>query len=87
MKSNIEFLGYVRFEEYSLNPQFLFNGEIITPTEESYLTTNNLYQASATDSNGEKYMIEWKITHPDFENLEDEEEACNWTEPSKIYKI
>lgn len=91
MKNNIQFLGYVRFEEYSLIQQFLFNGEIITPIEQANFTVddfgNILYQAPATDKEGNNYYIEWEITHPDFDNLEDEGEACDWTEPSKIYKI
>lgn len=91
MVKNIQFLGYVNFEEYGLIQQFSSDDEIITPTEQANFTAddfgNILYQAPAKNKQGIEYMIEWEITHPDFDNLEDEELACDWTQPSKIYKV
>ncbi|MED5094512.1 hypothetical protein [Bacillus safensis] len=69
------------------------NSTIVTFEGREYRTTQNPfvnkdgthYLAKALDQSNNEYLIKWKITHEDYENLEDESEACDWENPVKVY--
>ena len=42
------------------------------------------YTADALGEDGYHYTVRWVITHPDFDNLEDESEACDW---DKVHSV
>lgn len=54
-------------------------------TQHPYLADNGeQYVAQAVDMHDNEYTITWDINHPDFENLEDESEACDWDNPVSV---
>ena len=62
------------------------DGTELRTTQEPYLNGDN-YTANAVDQDDNEYKIIWEITHPDFENLEDESEACDWDNPVSVEKL
>lgn len=69
---------------------FNHNGQTITLTEEAHVCgtyEQPYYIALAEDEEGNRYEVNWMVTHPDFENLEDESEACDWDIPTSIDRI
>lgn len=57
-------------------------------TQEPYLADNGEeYKAAAVDMYDNEYHITWEINHPDFANLEDESEACDWDNPLSVVKL
>ena len=53
-----------------------------------YVIRDNWYEATATDDNGNEYLVVWRIKE-DFDVNEnpDESDACNWDEPAEIINI
>lgn len=69
---------------------FNHNGKTITLIQDAYADggiDHTYYTAAAEDADGNQYQVNWTITHPDFESLEDESEACDWDNPSSIELI
>lgn len=63
-------------------------GKELRTTQDPYVIDNGeTYRAMAIDQENNPYMIEWEVNHPDFENLEDESEACDWNNPITVNKI
>ena len=62
------------------------DGTELRTTQEPYLNGDN-YTANAVDQDDNEYKIIWEINHPDFENLEDESEACDWDNPVSVEKL
>jgi len=62
------------------------DGVELRTTKEPYLNGDN-YIANAVDQDDNEYKITWEINHPDFENLEDESEACDWDNPVSVEKL
>lgn len=62
------------------------DGTELRTTQEPYLNGEN-YTANAVDQDDNEYKINWEINHPDFENLEDESEACDWDNPVEVEKL
>ena len=62
------------------------DGVELRTTKEPYLNGDN-YIANAVDQDDNEYKITWEINHPDFENLEDESEACDWDNPVSVDKL
>jgi len=66
----------------------LTNGTQITLTQAAYIegtSTNVFYTALAQDKDGEFYRVIWDILDmPNFENLQDETQACDWQNPRSI---
>ena len=63
-----------------------FDGTELRTIDNPYLD-GDVYKAIAVDQYDHKYQITWEITHPDFENLEDESEACDWDNPVSVEKL
>ena len=63
-----------------------FDGTELRTVDNPYLD-GNVYKAIAVDQYDNQYQITWKINHPDFENLEDESEACDWDKPVEVEKL
>lgn len=63
-----------------------WEGIELRTTQDPYLN-NDEYTAIAVDSKNNEYEITWEINHPDFENLEDESEACDWENPIKVVRL
>lgn len=57
-------------------------------SESIYVIRDNWYEATATDDNGNEYLVVW-ILREDFDVNEnsDESDACNWDEPEEIINI
>ena len=66
--------------------QVKFNGKIYTLTQDAYYSNGNTgeYQASAIDKLGNEYMIYWTIREDIDQNTAEEDEMCNWDEPSRV---
>lgn len=54
--------------------------------QDPYLA-DDVYKSVAVDSDNNEYEITWEINHPDFENLEDESEACDWDNPLTVVSL
>jgi len=66
------------------------NIEDLQLTQNAYVTGSleaPYYTAHALDKDGNEYEVRWKIICDDFDNLEDESNACNWAKPSSITKL
>ena len=68
-----------------------FKGKKYVLTQDAWVDgvqgRESYYKAAAEDAEGNEYMVYWNITHPDFNNLEDESEACDWDNPIDVAKI
>lgn len=49
--------------------------------ENSIYSDRGEYVASAVDSSGNQYFVEWHILDSYDENTMEEDSACNWSEP------
>ena len=58
----------------------------LTLTQKAYID-GDVYSAHATDCVGNEYMVHWEIQVDDYENLEDESDACDWENPISITKL
>jgi hypothetical protein len=65
---------------------FEWQGIELKTIQDPYLVGTN-YKAVAIDSFNNQYEVVWLINHSDFENLEDESEACDWDSPLKVVKV
>lgn len=61
-----------------------YEGQELRTIEDPYHESDGLYQAIALNECDYKYTITWKANHPDFENLTDESEACDWNKPIRV---
>ena len=55
--------------------------KVLTLKEEAYITGSNddvYYLASATDADGNDYLVRWEIIVDDVDALDDESDACDW---------
>lgn len=69
------------------NPTFMYNGTKYEITQDPYLTGEyGHYEASVKEVNGEREgSILWEIkSGVDIHTLQDESEACDWDNPTKI---
>lgn len=57
---------------------------LVQPTLHTNSIYGDHYKATGADSYGNVYNIVWEINHPDFENLEDEADACDWDNPIAV---
>jgi predicted DNA-binding protein len=62
------------------------DGTELRTTQEPYLN-GDTYTANAVDQYDNKYQITWEIIHPDFNELTDESEACDWDNPVSVEKL
>lgn len=66
----------------------IFEGKEYRLTQDAYVSDDGAtYQASAQDADNNEYMVVWEVNHPDFENLTDESEACDWENPIRVTRI
>lgn len=42
------------------------------------------YKVQGKDVHGEEVIIIWEINHPNFSDLEDESDACDWDNPIHV---
>ncbi|MED3865266.1 hypothetical protein [Priestia megaterium] len=61
-----------------------YEGQELRTIEDPYQEEAGLYQAIALNQSDDKFTITWEVNHPDFENLTDESEACDWDNPIKV---
>lgn len=65
-----------------------FEGNRFEVTGETALHHNSRYgdhySAEGIDAEGETVQIIWEINHPEFTDLEDETEACDWERPVAV---
>jgi hypothetical protein len=64
----------------------VYDGVELRTIDNPYLDSD-VYKAIAVDKFDNKYEIVWTINHPDFENLEDESESCDWDNPASVEKL
>ena len=63
-------------------------GKEYRTTQEPFVNDEGTeYKAHAVDEANNEFMIVWDINHSDFENLEDESEACDWDNPVRVIKL
>jgi hypothetical protein len=59
-----------------------YKGKTLTLMQDAFLAggemDNEHYEAQAKDENGNEYTIFWEITAENFEDLQDESDACDW---------
>lgn len=65
----------IRFEEMELRT-----------IHDPYLD-NDVYKTVAVDQHDNQYEIVWEINHPNFDELEDESEACDWDKPISVVSL
>ena len=63
-----------------------FEGTELRTIDNPYLD-DDVYKAIAVDQYDNKYQITWEIIHPDFDELTDESEACDWDKPVEVEKL
>jgi predicted DNA-binding protein len=63
-----------------------FDGTELRTVDNPYLD-GDVYKAIAVDQYDNKYQITWEIIHPDFNELTDESEACDWDNPVSVEKL
>lgn len=86
-KKQLEEFKMSTFETLNYRNSTIINveGKEYRTTQHPYLADNGEeYIAQAVDVYDNAYQITWAINHPDFENLEDESEACDWDNPSSV---
>ena len=65
--------------------QVKFNGKIYTLKESAeYDQSSGQYLASATGVNGKDYIVHWDIKADIDRNTAEEDEMCDWDEPSEV---
>ena len=65
-----------------------FEGTEYRTTEEPYYAGvsegKKIYKACALDESDNNFVISWEVNHPDFENITDEDNACDWNKPIRV---
>lgn len=70
------------YENVDFSKIVLVDGTVIRPTQDAYLATADVYEAHATDSDENSYLIKWNVARHDVEH----DEACDWGN-FKIFRI
>ncbi len=66
-----------------------YKGKTLTVTQQPYAelyVLDTVYTAHAIDEEGNDYKVFWPIICEDFYNLQDESDACDWTD-YKVVKV
>lgn len=64
------------------NKQEYFYAE--SPVLESNSKYGEHYKVQGKDIHGDEVTIIWEINHPNFSDLEDESDACDWDNPIHV---
>ena len=81
-----------KFDELNVCNSTIFDyvGVELRTVDDPYIAddgVNVFYKALAVDTHNRLYEIQWDIIANDFEQLQDESEACNWEEPTKVIPL
>ena len=60
-----------------------YNNATLTLTQQAYYA-GDVYEALATDTMGNQYLVKWTNERPE---AEDESDACNWDQPVAVIKL
>lgn len=80
----------MNFESLNTNNSTIvsFEGVEYRTTQNPYVNDEGThYEATAINKDNEQVLIEWEITHQDYKNLEDESDACDWDNPSRVIRL
>ncbi|KIL12207.1 hypothetical protein B4127_1538 [Bacillus pumilus] len=80
----------MKFQDLNHNNSTIvvFEGKEYRTTQNPHVNNDGThYTAHAVDKMNEEYTIEWEISVVDFENLEDESEACDWENPVSVISL
>ncbi|MGG0029516.1 hypothetical protein ABEX92_16780 [Bacillus safensis subsp. osmophilus] len=80
----------MNFESLNINNSTIvfFEGVEYRTTQNPYVNDEGTqYEATAINRDNEQVLIEWEITYQDYKNLEDESDACDWDNPSKVIRL
>lgn len=77
-----ENFGTVEFE----NKELTLTQEAFADSDFSNGYESTVYKAHAVDNEGNEYKVYWTPVD-NLDEITDESEACDWTEPSKVVKI